>query len=142
MPRGRSPRGIVEVDFNLVFTDDDLLGNGVDDASLPFVREARPTLVEALCPQEDLFFGKLADLHDVELGLNRRNLVVDLPESVGPRMILCAESKSCRIKELVRQASLIHYHSFTILFAHARLHVCHLPKSLPRLFLNAHHRSS
>src|SRR6202162_2159345 len=92
MPRGRSPRGVVEVDFNLVFTDDDLLCDGLDDAPLFFVREARPTLVEALCAEEDLFSGKLADLHDVEFGLNRRNLVVELPESIGPRMILCAES--------------------------------------------------
>src|ERR1700680_2621385 len=92
MPRGRSPRGIVEVDSNLVFSDDDLLGDGLDDASLFFFGEAGPAVVEALCPEEDLFFGKLADLHDVELGLNGRNLVVEPAESVGPRLIFCAKS--------------------------------------------------
>ena len=92
MPRRRSLRGIVEVDFNLVFPDDDLLGNGLDDAPLLFVREPGPTLVEVLCSQEYLFFRKLADLHNVKLGLSGRNLVIKLAESVGPRTILCAES--------------------------------------------------
>lgn len=92
MPRRRSLRGIVEVDFNLIFTDDDLLGNGLDDASLLFVREAGPALIKVFSPEEDFFFGKLADLHDVEFGLNGRNLVVKLAESVGPRTILCTES--------------------------------------------------
>jgi hypothetical protein len=38
MPRWRSRRGIVEVDINLVLADDDLLGDGFDDAAFLFVR--------------------------------------------------------------------------------------------------------
>ena len=92
MPRRRSRRGIVEVDLNLVLADDDLLGDGFDDPTLLFLRELGPALVEVFRSQDDFFFGKVADLHHVKLGLSGRDFIVKLAESVGPRVVLRAES--------------------------------------------------
>jgi hypothetical protein len=92
MPRRRSLRGIVEVDFNLIITNDDFLGDGLDNAALLVGREPGPALIEVLGPQKDFFFGKLTDLQSVELGLSRWNFFVELAESIGPRKIFCAES--------------------------------------------------
>ena len=86
------PESIVEVDINLVLANDGLLGNGVDDVALLFVWEPRPAVIDVLCSQEDFFFGKLADLHHVKLGLSVRDLVIKLAESVGPRVVLYTES--------------------------------------------------
>ena len=92
MPRRRSRRGIVEVDINLVLADDDLFGDGFDDPALLFVRELGPALVEVSCSEDDFFFGKLADLHHVKLGLSGRDLIIKLAESVGPGVVLRTES--------------------------------------------------
>jgi hypothetical protein len=92
MPRRRSRRGVVEVDINLVLTDDDLLGNGFDDAALFFVWQLGPPLVEVSRSQDDFLFGKLADLHHIKLGLGGWDLFIKLAESVGPGVVLRAES--------------------------------------------------
>ena len=60
--------------------------------ALFFVRKLGPPLVEVFRSQDDFFFGKLADLHHVKLGLSGRDLVVKLAESVGPRVVLRTES--------------------------------------------------
>ncbi len=92
MPRRRSRRGIVEIDLNLVLADDDFFGNGFDDMALFFVRELGPPLIEVFRSEDDFFFGKMADLHHIELGLSSRDFFIKLAEAVGPGVILRAES--------------------------------------------------
>ena len=84
--------GVVEVDLNLVLSDDDLFGDGFDDAALFFVRKLGPTLVEVSRPKDDFLLGKLTDLHHVKVGLRCRDFIVKLAESVGPGVVLRTES--------------------------------------------------
>jgi hypothetical protein len=76
MPPRRSRRGVVEVDLDFVLADDNFLGDGLDDATLFFVRELGPALVEVFRSQDDFFFRQPADLHHVELGLGGRDLII------------------------------------------------------------------
>jgi len=92
MPRRWSRGGIVEVDLHLVLADDDLLGDGLDDVALFLVRELGPALVQVPRPHDDLLLRQVADLHHVELGLRSRDLLIELPEAVGPGVILRTES--------------------------------------------------
>jgi len=91
MTRRRSRRGIVEVDLNLVLANDDLLGDSFDDPTLFFIRKLGPPLIEVSRSEDDFFFGKLADLHHIKLGLSGRDFIVKLTESVSPGVVLHAK---------------------------------------------------
>jgi hypothetical protein len=72
---------IEELNCDLVFADDDLLGHVLDDLALRFLIEFRPAGSQILGLGNDLLLGEEADLEEVDLALERWEFGFDLVEA-------------------------------------------------------------
>jgi hypothetical protein len=91
--RTRGCRGcVVEDDFDLPIPDHDALNDGLHDPALLVIGESRPAAVQAPCLLDGFLFREVGDTQDVDLGLDFRDLVIELGPALGKGTVLLPEA--------------------------------------------------
>jgi len=69
---------IIELDFNVFLSNDNLLDNRLNHLTLVFMGEFRPTSIQVTSLMQDFITGKEVDFKEVNFRLKLRNLLPQL----------------------------------------------------------------